>query len=149
MLSAVSAPLRTLSRSCSKRGFGKIAPMQMDTARHAADLLAPLFAGRLEEAVAILHLGGDRRVLGVMQFDGESDWADLPFRAIVADALRLGSAALVLAHNHPSGVAAPSEDDLAATRRLAQVVEPLGIRLHDHLIFAGGGCLSLRGLGLL
>ena len=123
--------------------------MRMDTARHAADLLAPLFAGRLEEAVATLHLDRDRRVLRVMRFDGDPGWAELPVRAIVAEALRLGSAAIVLAHNHPSGVAAPSEDDLAATRRLAQVVEPLGIRLHDHLIFAGGGCLSMRGLGLL
>ena len=123
--------------------------MQMDTARHVADLLAPLFAGRTEEAVGILHLDRDRRVLGVMQFDGEPGSADLPLRAIVAEALRLGSAAIVLAHNHPSGVAAPSEDDLAVTRRLAQAVEPLGIRLHDHLIFAGNDCLSLRGLGLL
>ena len=123
--------------------------MQMDSARHAADLLAPLFDRRRDEAVGILHLDSDRRVLGIMQFDGEPRSAALPFRAIIEEALRLGSAALVLAHNHPGGVPAPSEDDLAATRRLAQVVEPLGIRLHDHLIFAGRGCLSLRGLGLL
>lgn len=123
--------------------------MQMDTARHAADLLAPLFDGLAEEAVAVLHLGGEREVIAVMQFDGEAGSAELPFRAIVEEAFRLGSAALVLAHNHPSGEPNPSEDDLAVTRRLAQVVEPLGIRLHDHLIFAGEGCLSLRGLGLL
>ena len=123
--------------------------MQMDTARHAADLLSPLFDGLREEAIGVMHLDGDRRVLAVMQFDGEAAFAELPFRAIVEEAFRLGSAALVLAHNHPSGVPGPSEDDLAVTRRLAQVVEPLGIRLHDHLIFAGGGCLSLRGLGLL
>ncbi|MFN3727596.1 MAG: JAB domain-containing protein [Allosphingosinicella sp.] len=121
----------------------------MDTARHAAELLAPLFDGLREEAVAVLHLDGERRVLAVMQFDGKAGSAELPFRAIVEEAFRLGSAALVLAHNHPGGMLAPSEDDLAATRRLAQVVEPLGIRLHDHLIFAREGCLSLRGLGLL
>ena len=123
--------------------------MQMDSARHAADLLAPSFDGLAEEAVAVLHLDADRRVLAVMQFDGEAGSAGLPFRAIVEEALRLGSAALVLAHNHPAGTLAPSEEDLAVTRRLAQVVETLGIRLHDHLIFAGEDCLSLRGLGLL
>lgn len=121
----------------------------MDTARHAAELLSPLFHGLLEEAVAVLHLDGDRQVLAVMQFDGEARSAELPIRRIVEEALRLGSAALVLAHNHPSGAPSPSKDDLAVTRRLAQVAEPLGIRLHDHLIFAGSHCLSLRGLGLL
>jgi DNA repair protein RadC len=102
-----------------------------------------------EETVAVLHIDSKRRVLAVMEFDGEAGSAELPFRTIVEEALRLGSAALLLAHNHPGGVPAPSEDDLAVTRRLAQVIEPLGIRLHDHLIFAGEGCLSLRGLGLL
>ena len=123
--------------------------MELKTARDAADLLAPLFDGRVEEAVAVLHLDRERRFLAVMQFDGDAGSVELPFRAIVEEAFRLGSAALVLAHNHPSGVPSPSEDDLAVTRKLARVVEPLGIRLHDHLIFAGEGCLSLRGLGLL
>ena len=123
--------------------------MQLDTARNAADLLAPLFEGRETEAIAVAHLDAERRVLAVTQFEGDGDSAELPFRAIVEEAFRLGSAALVLAHNHPGGAPGPSEDDLAVTRRLAQVVEPLGVRLHDHLIFAGGDCLSLRGLGLL
>lgn len=123
--------------------------MQLDTARHAADLLAPLFERREIEAIAVAHLDAERHVLAVTQFEGDGDSAALPFRAIVEEAFRFGSAALVLAHNHPGGTPGPSEDDLAVTRRLAQVVEPLGIRLHDHLVFAGGGCLSLRGLGLL
>lgn len=123
--------------------------MQIDTALEAAELLAPLFNGRDHEAVAVAHLDPARRVLSVTAFDGDADSAALPFRAIVEEAFRLGSAALVIAHNHPCGAPGPSEEDLAVTRRLAQVVEPLGIRLHDHLIFAGGGCLSLRGLGLL
>ena len=123
--------------------------MQIDTARDAANLLAPLFDGREAEAIGIAHLDAGRKVLAVAAFDGDADSAAMPFRAIVEEALRLGSAALVLAHNHPGGTPGPSGEDLAVTRRLAQVVEPLGIRLHDHLIFAGGGCLSLRGLGLL
>ena len=123
--------------------------MPIDTARDAAELLAPLFDGREAEAIGIAHLDSGRRVLAVAAFDGEADSAAMPFRAIVEEAFRLGSAALVLAHNHPGGAPAPSGEDLAVTRRLAQVVEPLGIRLHDHLIFAGECCLSLRGLGLL
>jgi len=123
--------------------------MELRTARDAADLLAPLFAGRASETVAAMHLDVAGRVLAVSDYPGEQASAELPLRAIVADALRLGTRALVLAHNHPGGDPAPSEEDLAVTRRLAAVVEPLGIRLHDHLIFAGGDCSSLRGLGLL
>ena len=123
--------------------------MQIDTARDAASLLAPLFDGSWTEAIGIAHLDAGRKVLAVAAFDGDADSAAMPFRAIVEEALRLGSAALVLAHNHPGGAPGPSGEDLAVTRRLARVVEPLGIRLHDHLIFAGDGCLSLRGLGLL
>ena len=123
--------------------------MPIDTARAAADLLAPLFDGREVEAIGIAHLDAGRKVLAVAAFDGDADSAAMPFRAIVEEAFRLGSAALVLAHNHPGGTPGPSGEDLAVTRRLAQVVEPLGIRLHDHLIFAGECCLSLRGLGLL
>ena len=123
--------------------------MQIDTARAAADLLAPLFNGRVGEVVAVVHLDGGRRVLEVAEYDGEADSAALPFRAIVEDAFRLGSEALVVAHNHPRGDSRPSEEDLAVTRKLAQVVVPLGIRLDDHLIFAGRDCRSLRGLGLL
>ena len=123
--------------------------MQIDTARHAADLLAPLFEGRTDEAIAVVHLDSGRRVVEVAEYDGAKDSAELPFRAIVADALRLGSVALIVAHNHPRGGPDPSEEDLAVTRTLAQVVGPLGISLDDHLIFAGQDCSSLRGLGLL
>jgi DNA repair protein RadC len=138
-----------LSDALPERRFWQCGAMQIDTARNAADLLAPLFEGRADEAIAVVHLDGGRRVLAVTHYDGEARSAALPFRAIVREALRLGSAALVLAHNHPGGAHGPSEEDLAVTRRLAQVIEPLGIRLHDHLIFAGNDCLSFRGLGLL
>jgi DNA repair protein RadC len=74
---------------------------------------------------------------------------DLPVRRILEDALRLGSAGLVIAHNHPSGDAQPSRDDVESTRELADTAARLGIRLHDHLIFAGGDMCSLRSLGLL
>jgi DNA repair protein RadC len=73
----------------------------------------------------------------------------VPLRAIIRDALLLDAAALIMAHNHPSGSAEPSPADKAATRRLAELARPLGIRLIDHLIFAAGGVTSFRALGLL
>lgn len=119
------------------------------TADEAAAILAPLLAGRDAEAIAILHLGPGRRLLGLSRHPGGPDSAELPLRAIVAEALRLDAAGMIVAHNHPSGEARPSEADVAATAALARALRPLGIRLHDHLIFAGADCASFRDLGLL
>ena len=125
--------------------------MIIATARAAADLLVPLFCGCSEEKVIAAHLDSEQRLIGTSEGEkGSTDRVDLPIRDIIEEALRLRSAGLILAHNHPSGDPHPSEADLAATRELAATASSLGIRLHDHLIVgADGDCRSLRALGLI
>jgi DNA repair protein RadC len=123
--------------------------VRVATARQAADLLAPRFAGHGEERLVVLHLDAERRTVGLDEYPGGTDAAVLPLRAIVASALRHDAVGLVLAHNHPGGDPQPSQADIEATRRLGEVAAALGICLHDHLIFAGGECRSFRELGLL
>jgi len=124
--------------------------MFIGTARDAADLLRPLFEDLSGERLAILHLDGRGSELHLGVEDSMSpDSAPLPLREIIGVALQLDTAALVIAHNHPSGDPTPSRADLDATGRLAGTAAALGIRLHDHLIFAGGACRSFRELGLL
>jgi DNA repair protein RadC len=125
--------------------------MIVASARTAADLLAPLFDGSAVEKVATLHLGAAQELIAIVEEEsagGEGE-VDLPLRSILSEALRLDSRSVVVAHNHPSGHAVPSAKDREATRLLAQVTAPLGIRLQDHLIFAAGDCCSFRALGLL
>jgi DNA repair protein RadC len=120
------------------------------TARDAAEVVAPIFSGLAEEKLAVLHLDDDRRLLGMAEGRMEADAeVNLPIRSIVADALRFGSAGLILAHNHPSGNETPSAADVEATSRLGLVVSELGISLHDHLVFGGPRISSFRALGLL
>jgi DNA repair protein RadC len=120
------------------------------TARDAADLLAPLFADEGGERLAVLYLDRERRVLAVDRHPvGQADEIVLPLREIFTAALAHDAVGMVIAHNHPSGDPRPSRADKAATRRLAEAAETLGIALHDHLIFAGGECVSFRELGLL
>lgn len=120
------------------------------TAADAAGLFEPLLAGRTCETMLVAHLDAGRRLLKLVQEDSASeDHIDMPIRAIVSDALRLGSAGLLIAHCHPSGDPSPSEADIAATRGLAQMLSQLGIALHDHLIWGGGEWKSFRALGLL
>jgi DNA repair protein RadC len=120
------------------------------TPQSAADLLAPYFAAREGEAVAVLHLDSEFRLIATtFSQAGAADGVDLPVRDILAAALRMGAAAIIIAHNHPSGDPAPSEEDLRATRRLADAASAAGIRLADHLVVAGGDWRSFRELGLL
>ncbi|HEY0113473.1 MAG TPA: JAB domain-containing protein [Allosphingosinicella sp.] len=124
--------------------------MRIGTALDAARLLAPVYDGSEVEVVAAIHLDADLSFLALtVELPGARDGADLPVATLLGRALRIGSQALILAHNHPSGNASPSQEDLRGTRRLAEAAAPLGIRLHDHLIFAGDECVSLRELKLL
>jgi DNA repair protein RadC len=115
----------------------------------AEALFAPLARERVETA-AFVYLGAGGRFLGFRHVRGEfSTMLDLPFRAIVADLLAFDATGLVMAHNHPGGDPTPSRADREATRLLARTLDPLGVRLIDHLVLAEGGTASFRELGFL
>lgn len=114
----------------------------------AATLFAPL--GRLpREIAAVAYLDPEWRLLRLRHVAGRRDEVSLPARRIVRDVLGCGAAALVLAHNHPSGEAEPSGADLRLTRALAQLLHPLGVSFVDHLILARDRVVSLRDRGFL
>ncbi|HZF94600.1 MAG TPA: JAB domain-containing protein [Allosphingosinicella sp.] len=126
--------------------------MIVATAQDAAKLFEPIFAEAPGEAetLAVAYLDRDRRLIELMVSPSESaEHVDLPVRRILEDGLRLGAAGIIVAHNHPSGDAQPSREDIEATRELADTSSRLGMRLHDHLIFAGSERCSLRSMGLL
>ena len=125
-------------------------PAHVRSAAEAAALLAPLIAGGAGgERVGVLYLDGARRVVGTSVDDGGAEEVELPIRRILAEALRLGADALIVAHSHPSGAPEPSRADMEGTRILSATARNLGVRLDDHLIFGGGEWRSLRELGLL
>lgn len=107
-------------------------------------------AGVRSERLCVAHLDAEGSLLGVsLGYSRARDEVAVPLRRIAADALRLGTRAMVIAHNHPSGDPTPSAADCRVTARLAEVAGALDIALHDHLVFAGGDCRSFRALGLL
>jgi DNA repair protein RadC len=119
-------------------------------ASDAAALFGPCFVDAEREVLAVGHLGEDRRLIEMVVIGGGGlDSIGLQLRRIFGDALRLGASGLIVAHNHPSGDPEPSRQDIEATRTLAATGASLGVRLHDHFIFAGGEMRSLRALGLL
>jgi len=104
---------------------------------------------RSREQLLVAHVDSAARCIHVEQYDGESASVGMPVRQIVADAAKLGSAGVVLAHNHPSGDSKPSDADYRATRKLARAGEAIDLAILDHLIFAGRDCSSMRRMGLL
>lgn len=116
----------------------------------AAAIFAPHLAHQADERIAVAHLDAGQKLLSfTVTSDSAHDRVTAPIRAIVAEALACNAASIIIAHNHPSGIALPSDADRDVTRIIARTLKPLHIRLQDHLIFAGQEWSSFRGLGLI
>jgi DNA repair protein RadC len=102
------------------------------------------------ELFCCLFLDNRHRVLRFDEmFRGTIDGTSVYPREVVKEALAVNAAAVILAHNHPSGVAEPSQADERITRRLKSALELVDIRLLDHLIIGDGRATSLASRGLV
>lgn len=113
-----------------------------------AHYLMPLFAGEREETLYLLSLDSSRKVLGCDKLSqGDANSVLLPLRALVKEALLKEASAVVLAHNHPSGIGCPSAEDIATTKTLQKMLDPLNILLLDHLVFFNDSFCSMLEYG--
>jgi DNA repair protein RadC len=102
------------------------------------------------EMFCCLYLDNRHRVLRFDEmFRGTIDGTSVYPREVVKEALTINAAAVILAHNHPSGVAEPSQADERITRRLKSALELVDIRLLDHLIIGDGETTSMASRGLM
>ncbi|MGH8455067.1 MAG: RadC family protein [Nevskiales bacterium] len=102
------------------------------------------------EIFACLYLDNQHRVLDFEElFRGTLDGASVYPREVVKAALRRNAAALIFAHNHPSGIAEPSAADRSLTRRLREALALVDIRVLDHLVVGDGAVVSLAERGWL
>jgi DNA repair protein RadC len=112
-------------------------------------VFAPFLRSVAEERLVIAYFDGAGGVIDLHLSEGQRASISFPLRRIVQSALAADAAAVMLAHNHPSGDTRPSLADREMTRKLAAALRPLDIRLLDHLIFAGDDVAGFRALGLL
>lgn len=126
-------------------------PLKLDGLPAAREFFAGCLADGdpTRERLWVAHVDDQARCIHLSQYDGDSSGLDFPIGGIIGDALAHGSAGIVLAHNHPSGDARPSDSDCRSTRRLAAAAKALDCAVIDHLIFGGTECSSLRRLGYL
>ena len=114
------------------------------------DYLRLGLAERPFEAFGTLFLDNRHRVIAMEElFQGTIDGASVHPRVVVTRALTLNAAAVLFYHNHPSGVAEPSQADLRITKLLKDALALLDIRVLDHVIVSAEGTTSLAERGLL
>jgi DNA repair protein RadC len=102
------------------------------------------------ERVRVLHLNTRNMLIRDEKIsDGSIDEAAVHVREVIRRAIDLGSAALILVHNHPSGDPTPSRADIDITRGIIDAGKRLGIAVHDHIIIGASGHSSLRSMGLI
>ena len=109
-----------------------------------------LFFGEREEKLYEACLDAKGRLLAChLVAEGDTDSVQLNMRKIVENALKCGASSVLLAHNHPSGVALPSRVDNATTLSIFDALRTVGVELADHIIVADDDFVSLRHNGLL
>ena len=114
------------------------------------DYLRHALAFQLNESVHVLHLDTRNHLIrDEVMSEGSIDQSAIYVREVARRALALGSAAIILVHNHPSGDPAPSKQDIAITRDIQDACKRLGIQVHDHVIVGTAGHVSLRSKGLM
>ncbi len=102
------------------------------------------------EVFACLFLDNRHRVIKFEElFRGTIDAASVYPREVVKQALACNAAAVILAHNHPSGVAEPSTADRSLTRRLMDALALVDVRLLDHFVVGDGEPVSFAERGLI
>ncbi len=122
----------------------------LDAPAAVMDVLRLHLADRVHEVFAVLFLDSQHRLIALEElFRGTLDQTSVYPREVALRALHHGAAAIILAHNHPSGVAEPSRADEALTRHLKAALGLLDIRVLDHFIVTRAGCTSMAERGLL
>jgi DNA repair protein RadC len=102
------------------------------------------------ERFRVLHLNArNMLVRDEVMSEGSIDEAAVHVREVIRRAIDLGSAAVILVHNHPSGDHSPSRADIDITRAVIEAGKRLNISVHDHIILGAEGHSSLRALGLI
>lgn len=120
----------------------------LTTIEQCGKYLVPYFYGRENETVFLLCLDAKCKVLGCkMVGEGSVNSASVPIRRVVEIALNTNATTVVLAHNHPSGLAFPSADDIQTTLRVAKAMEAVEITLADHIVVADNDFVSLLQSG--
>ncbi|MFT3819844.1 MAG: JAB domain-containing protein [Rubrivivax sp.] len=133
-----------------RRTLSALASATLDCPEAVREYLRSHFAGMESERLVVVFLTATLRVLAVEEmFKGTLAQMTVHPREVVKRALALNAAAVILAHNHPSGVAEPSRADAKLTETLKSVLSFIDVGILDHYVVAGDACVSMAERGLM
>lgn len=142
-------PLFT-TRLVRERTFDFATRDQLRSPADAAAVLGEYFRDRDREEFVVCFLDTANTITGLhVASVGGLAAAIVEPRQVFKAAVLANAAAILLAHNHPSGNPEPSHEDVAVTKQLVEAGKVMGIPVHDHLILAGSGYTSLAERGLV
>lgn len=128
----------------SRAGFDSI----LDSTKKAGEYMSPYFFGERDEVVYMACLDAKCKVINCKKlFHGGVNSANISIRKIVENALLYNATSVIIAHNHTSGIALPSEEDKQTTRQIEQALRHMDIILMDHIIVADDDFVSLADNG--
>jgi DNA repair protein RadC len=129
------------------RRAGAEQPARLRATGDIAAVAAPLLHGRRTERLVVISCDAGLRVLGTDAVsDGAADQTLFPLREIIVAVLRRDGHGFALAHNHPSGDAEPSEEDVRATEAVTAAAATAGLRFLDHVVVTETGWRAVHGL---
>ncbi len=118
--------------------------------RSVEDYLQAAMSHIIHEQFRVLFLNNKNILIAdELISEGTVNHAPVYVRDIIKRALELGATALILVHNHPSGDAKPSREDIAMTQEIVEAAKRLTLSVHDHIIVARTGQVSFKSMGLL
>ena len=121
----------------------------LNTTEKCGNYLLAKYFGRKVETVFLLCLDSKCKLIHcAMVGEGDVNSANIPLRRIVEIALRVNASTVILAHNHPGGLALPSREDIYTTIRLGDTMAAMGICLADHIVIAGDEFVSMTESGM-
>jgi len=151
-IGGAKAALLFAARECGSRYLReRLRPgVTIGSPADSREFLVASLRDRPHEVFCCVFLDNRHRVLAFDElFRGTIDAAAVYPREIVKQALGRNAAAVILAHNHPSGIAEPSQSDQLITRRIREALELVDVRLLDHFVIGDNCCVSLASRGML
>lgn len=143
--------LTMIPQIMKKSAVSKTGEIHQITSSHdAGRYLVPRFMEEQDEVVLMLCLDNKRSILCCCEMGrGVVNTVNINIRRAVEKALRVKASSVILAHNHPGGLAIPSREDDLVTKNLYNALEIVGIHLEDHIIVADGDYVSMADTGIM
>ena len=141
-----SATMIKLVSACSKRSrnLQTDSRMKLNTASSIKKFLTDLYDNESEERIYLIALNNSFRLLGYSNlYTGKINYSSATIDNIVRTSHSYNASFVILAHNHPDGVALPSKEDIAVTETVNSALSHINVKLLDHIVIAGDDYVSM------